>query len=292
MLIVNNRFNNLCSIFNETKDSDSFEKKCARYLRKQFPNHKFTVKGGNNKMFSDILVDDSFYIECKMTERNHKSVGVQSTGFGIELVEDGDKRLFECSDTVGDSESAKTLIDYINSNIDKFSKLVSQHTSKIPIEVDQSVSSDWIHNFYLNKNVKYFMAFRNGKFSIFKNTIENLLKYFNITAYARYYSNGTKNVPNSQRDIAIDFIKSNCKVDSVTQDDKKTIVKLKSTPENLYYDISDDLRIFLSDKNMPDNEYRVMKVSKIGSPRILFYLNIKSDQDSKDFYEFKSFIDK
>ena len=98
MLIISERYNSIQSLackckFYETKDSDNFEKSCARYLRKQFPDHTFIVKGGNNKTISDILVDDKFYIECKMTESNNKSCVAQSTGFGIKLVDDGNGNL-------------------------------------------------------------------------------------------------------------------------------------------------------------------------------------------------------
>lgn len=292
MLFVNKKYeslNRILHIVNETKDSDSFESKCARYLRKQFPDHKFTVKGGNNKTVSDILVDDKFYIECKMTENGKKKVGAQSTGFGIKLVEDGDKKFFECSETADDSDAASQIMSYINDNFDSFVKLTEPHSSKIEFDLDASVFANWIHDYYVKKGVEFFITALNNEYSIFKNTPENLLKYFDINAFARYYSNGSKDLPLSQRDDVIAGLKKQCKISSVRFDDKQSIIKVNGEIENPYFDIG-DTKLYLSDKNQKPNEYRVMKVSGVGSPRILFSLHTKANQDVKDLEQFKKFL--
>lgn len=281
--------NRILHIVNETKDSDSFESKCARYLRKQFPDHKFTVKGGNNKTVSDILVDDKFYIECKMTENGKKKVGAQSTGFGIKLVEDGDKRFFECSETADDSDAASQIMSYINDNFDSFVKLTEPHSSKIEFNLDASVFANWIHDYYVKKGVEFFITALNNEYSIFKNTSENLLKYFDINAFARYYSNGSKDLPLSQRDDLIAGLKKQCKISSSRYDDKQSFVTIKGEIENPYFDIG-DTKIYLSDKDQKPNEYRVMKVSGVGSPRILFSLHTKANQDEKDLAQFEKFL--
>ena len=293
MLIISEHYANIDTLIHtnklyETKDSDSFEKKCARYLRKQYPNHKFDLKGGSNRMFSDILVDDSFYIECKMTENNNKKVGAQSTGFGIKL--NIDKHLFECSDTAENNEAAHEMLDYVNANFDTFSKLVNQHTSKIPFDMDQSVFASWISNYYKSKNVKYFISMYSGSYIIFENTPKNLLKYFDIVAFARYYANGTKNVPLSIRDSVLDYINKCLNVKSVRFDGLKTIITLKGIPDDKYIQVPDSIKVFLSDKGQKENEYRLMKVSSVGTPRILFGLSSKLEQDKKDLDKFEKFL--
>ena len=294
MLFINEKYtsiNRILHTVNETKDSDSFESKCARYLRKQFPDHKFTVKGGNNKMVSDILVDDKFYIECKMTENGKKKVGAQSTGFGIRLVEDGDKRFFECSETADDSDAASQIMSYINDNFDSFVKLTEPHSSKIEFDLDASVFANWIHDYYVKKGVEFFITALNNEYSIFKNTPDNLLKYFDINAFARYYSNGSKDLPLSQRDAVLKGLQAQCDISSVRFDDRHSIVTVKNPIEDPYFDIG-DTKIYLSDKNQKPNEYRVMKVSDVGSPRILFSLHTKANQDVKDLEQFKKFLSK
>lgn len=277
------------NIVNETKDSDKFESKCARYLRKQYPNHKFTVKGGNNKMFSDILVDDSFYIECKMTENGKKKVGAQSTGFGIKLVEDGNKKFFECSETADQNDAATKIMDYINNNLDSFIKLTEPHSSKIMFDLDTNVFAEWISSYYEKKNVQFFITLFNGDFAIFKNTPANLTKYFNIDAFARYYSDGTKDLPLSQREDLIAGLKKQCKLQSSRFDGNHSIITVNDPIEQPYFDVA-DTKLYLSDKNQKPNEYRVMKVSGVGSPRILFSLYTKIDQDKKDLDQFEKFL--
>lgn len=294
MLYIKNAYESLNkiltgNIINETKDSDRFEFKCARYLRKQFPDHKFTVKGGNNKTVSDILVDDKFYIECKMTENGKKKVGAQSTGFGIKLVEDGDKRFFECSETADQNDAASKIMSYINDNFDNFVKLTEPHSSKIMFDLDASVFAEWISDYYTKKGVEFFITALNNEYSIFKNTADNLLKYFDITAFARYYSNGSKDLPLSQRDDVIAGLKKQCKVSSFRYDDKQSFVTIKDEIESSYFDIG-DTKVYLSDKNQKPNEYRVMKVSCVGSPRILFSLHTKANQDEKDLAQFEKFL--
>lgn len=286
-----NKILNHSHIVNETKDSDRFESKCARYLRKQFPNHKFTVKGGNNKMTSDILVDDKFYIECKMTENGKKKVGAQSTGFGIKLVEDGDRKFFECSETADQNDAASKIMSYINDNFDSFVKLTEPHSSKIMFDLDQSVFAEWISDYYTKKNVEFFITAMNDEYSIFKNTAENLMKYFDIYAFARYYSNGSKDLPLGQREDLIAGLKKLCKVSSVTFNDRQSIIKVKDVIDQPYFDVN-DTKLYLSDKNQKPNEYRVMKISGIGSPRILFSLHTKSSQDAKDLSQFEKYLSK
>jgi hypothetical protein len=289
MLIINKTYNVIDSIINESFDSDEFEHKCAMYLRKQFPDHKFTVKGGNNRSVSDILVDDKFYIECKMTEHDNKICGVQSTGFGIKLNEDN--KVFECSDTADGNDTANKIMSYINTNIDSFVKLTEPHTSKVKIKLDQSVFADWINSYYKSKNVEFFMTFLNNEFSIFKNTSKNICKYFNIDAYARYYSSGSTDLPVIYRDDVAAELKNKLKPLSIKFDGKKMIIKLNKTIDNNYIDVG-DLKLFLSDKNQEPNEYRVMKLTCAGSPRIIFGMCAKANQDTKDLEQFKKFLSK
>lgn len=293
MLIINNSYqfsNKFLNNINESRDSDSFEKKCARYLRKCFPNHKFTVKGGNNKMFPDILVDDSFYIECKMTENGDKKNGAQSMAFGIQLVTNGRKSYFKSSDTALDIPETKEIMSYINKHIDQFAALTEPHTKTVNIELDKDTLARWLNKSYLSKNVQFFTTLYDGDFVIFKNTISNIKKYFNIILSARYYSNGSKNLPLYQRDEAIEAIKSIHHVKSVRLDDNKTFVTIKDEIESPYID-TDDFQIYLSRVD-GTNEYRVMKIPGLGSPRVLFTVHTIKPQDDKDFNKFVSYLNR
>ena len=293
MLVVSNKYESLnkvlnsADLINESAKTDRFESKCARYLRKQFPDHKFTVKGGSNNQVSDILVDDKFYIECKMTENGDSKAGAQSTGFGLKIADNK----FECSDTAEENESAIKMLDYINSNFDEFSKFNEPLSGNLDLDLDPSVFAEWISNYYSNKNAEFFMIQHNGNFAIFKNTLENLLKYFNIAATVRYYKYGTKNLPISQRDIALSALKKKYSISSVRYNNRECYVKTKDDIDSEYFDV-DDLHLYISSKNQKPGEYRIMKLSGIGTPRVLFSLHSKTDQDEADLKQFEDYINK
>jgi hypothetical protein len=295
MLIISNNHTGLNTLphvdklTNESKDSDSFEKKCARYLRKCFPNHKFTVKGGNNKMFPDILVDDSFYIECKMTENGDKKNGAQVTGFGIHLSEDSKKPHFECSDVALDIPETYDILSYINRHFNDYVAVINPSSKQTDIPLDKNILAKWIYKSYINKNVLFFATIYQGEIVILKNTVGNIKKYFDIILYARYYSNGSKNLPYYQQDDAIAAIKSLYHVKSVRCDGGKTYVVIPSNLDSQYIDVNKDLKIYLSATDNL-NEYRVMKITGIGSPRILFKLYSIAQQDKKDFDSLASYL--
>lgn len=288
MLFVNNKPYNVYKSLNESKDSDRFELKCTKYLRKLFPKHSFVVKGGNNKMFSDILVDDSFYIECKMTENGDKKNGAQSMAFGIQLVTDGKKSYFTKSEAALDIPETNAIMSYINRHIDQFAALTEPHTKTVNIELDKDTLARWLNKSYLSKNVQFFVTLYDGEFIIFQNTIPNIKKYFDIILSARYYSNGSKNLPLYQRDEAIEAIKSIYHIKSVRFDDNKTFVTIKDEIESPYID-TDDFQIYLSRVD-DTNEYRVMKIPGLGSPRVLFTVHTIKPQDKKDFDRFASYL--
>lgn len=292
MLIVNDSYKSLHTIINsinETLCSDRFESKCARYLRKNYPEHKFSVRGGNNNTVSDILVDDKFYIECKMTENGDSKSGAQSTGFGIKLVDENTNPHFECSDTAINNTAASKMLEYINSNLDQFIKITKPHSSTSDLNVDPSIFAEWISNYYSNKNVLFFIVPFNNELAIFKNTPANLLKYFNISATARYYSNGSKNLPICQRENVIAALKKVFADLDVYYDNNHTIIKTSSEIDSPYFD-APGIKVYLSTKHQKPNEYRLMKLPGLGSPRILFSLYSKRGPDSCDISEFERYI--
>lgn len=289
MLIVNEKYTSLFNIMNESHDSDKFESKCIRYLRKQFPDHKFKLKGGNNNQRSDILVDDKFYIECKMTENGKKKDGSQTTGFGIKLI---DNNRFTYIDESINNESANEILNYINNRVDDCKKFLQPHTGSLDFDLDPIIFARWINNYYLNKNVLFFITVYNKKLVLFKNTIENLLKYFNISCSLRYYKYGTKDLPISKKDIVINALKDKYKKISFNDQGNYLYVCINEDINSQYINIEDNFTIYLSNKNQKEHNYKIMKLSDKSAPRVIFKLHSKLDQDDKDFNEFKKILNK
>jgi len=289
MLFVNKKYeslNRIIHIVNETKDSDSFESRCARYLRKNYPSHKFELKGGRDNQVSDILVDDSFYIECKMTENGKLKNGSQSTGFGIKLV---DNDHFECSETAYDNEIASKIINYINRHFDEFYGLTQPLSGCVELPLDSQVSAEWINDYYKQKNVKFFITIFDGNLVIFKNTVRNLLKYFNISVFVRYCKYGTKRLPTYRREYALSELKNKLNIKSVEYKDKHTIISTDDELESKYFN-TPEINLYLSDDGQPSGHYRVMRLSRLGSPRVVFSINSILDQDESDLNQFEKYL--
>lgn len=291
MLIINDSYtqlNNIFKITNETSSSDKFEQRCVRYLRNKYPKHIFSLKGGRNNTSSDILVDDEFFIECKMMENGNKRNGAQSTGFGIRLSDDKSK--FLCSSTVENNEYADEIIKYINKNFSKFKNLTNSNSGTEEILLDQSVFAKYIHNYYVDKNVMFFMTSYYRDLIIFKNTVSNLIKYFNIVASVRFLKNGTKDLPKNARDIAADVLKKKFNAKAINFTDKMMTVKISSPIINPYIELDDKTTVYLSKIEDTKNEYRIMKVLTIGSPRVSFNILTIRDQDPKDIKIFEDYM--
>lgn len=293
MLIINDNYNSLYTLnaINESSAaSDKFERKCIRYLKKKYPNHSFSLKGRDNKTTSDILVDDKFYIECKMTESTASSKkGAQATGFGLRLSDD--KKSFCVSDTAVNNKSAAEMIKYINKHFEEFNKLTKPNTGTVSINIDQKTFAEWISLYYKQKGSKFFIINYNGNLILFKNSVKNLLKYFDIFASARYYSNGSKNLPVKHRDSVLAVLNNKYNISNVTTDDIKTYIKTDDIIENPYLEL-ENITAYLSDYKQTPGTYRLMRSTGIGCVRVLFDLKAKTDQDIRDVEIFENYLNK
>jgi hypothetical protein len=291
MLFLNEDYISLNKLTNESVASDKFEAKCVRYLKKNYPNHSFVLKGGNNSTESDILVDNKFYIECKMTENGKKKDGAQSSGFSLSLNSEGTRFEYSKKDKSGLTNSAKQIVKYINKNFDSFKDLVNRNSKTKDIDLDKRVFSNYINEYYKEKNVKYFMSLHEGKIILFKNTPSMIEKYFDICATVRYLSDGTRYLPKKIRDSVIKFLKSKYKIKNVDFNDLNTIISTDEPILEPYVDY-EDCSLYISNYRMPDNEYKVMKLTGNGAPRVIFNLTTKRDQDIRDVESFEKYINK
>ena len=288
MLIVNYKYESLDRLLrmtNETVNSDRFESKCVRYLRKNYPNHTFTLRGGSNNQVSDILVDDKFYIECKMAESGDSKMGAQSTGFGLKLVDS----CFECSDTAANNDAALKMLDYINNNFSDFSKFTEPLSGNLDLNLEPLIFAEWISKYYTNKGVLFFITCYNNEYVIFENTPANLIKYFNIAATVRYYKYGTKNLPISQRESTLAALKQKYNISSVEFNGRRATIKTDDVIESPYFD-TPDIHLYISNKNQKPGCYRLMKLSSIGTPRVLFSLHSILPQDANDLSQFENYL--
>lgn len=222
-----------------------------------------------------------------MMENKIKKNGAQSTGFGIKL--DDKENKFIASDSVENDENAAKIVKYINKNFNDFKEINKSNSGTRDIDLDNNVFASYIHNYYSKKNVMFFITSYDDKLVIFKNTPSNLLKYFNIITSVRFFKNGTRDIPANIREKVINLLKKKYNATSERVDKKKTIIKIRSEIKEPYIDV-DDTTIYLSKISDSSNEYRIMKVSDIGSPRVIFKIISKREQDQKDLQQFEDFI--
>lgn len=292
MLLINEIYKSISEInnINESKDSDKFEQKCARWLRKQFPGHKFSVKGGSSKFVSDILVDDKFYIECKMSEnaKTGKHDGSQASGFTLQLLDEDGKKSFTVKEQIKENKYTSEIIDYLNANFEEYSKFDAPNTKNLDLSLDKKVLAKWVSEHYKKKGAEFFITAKDSQFSIFKNTPQKILKYFDIHATVRHYKTGTKDLQPDKRDSVLSELNKLYKINSVKYKDKQMLVTIKDNIESQYIDLS-ECKIYLSNKNQKPCVYRIMYLHNTGAPRVTFHINTISDQDEKDIEAFKNF---
>lgn len=290
MLIINNSYTPLKMVLNESEKSDDFEKKCYNYLKATYSDRDFKLFGSNNNTVSDILVDNSFYIECKMSDASLGN-GAQSTGFSLALVEDENgNNEFVCSkQNYVKSKAMDEIISYINNNIDEFMELINPNSGTRDIFLSKDVFAKYISDYYNDKNVKFFMTSKDDKFIIFKNTPKKLSQYFDISACVRFFGYGTKDLPKGIRDDVISFLNSKYKVKSVRYDGPRTYVKIKNQLPSTHITYK-DIGLFISNKDgrSLEGEYRVMKSTGRGAPRVMFKLKTIKNQSSSDLKSFES----
>lgn len=290
MLIINNSYTPLKTVLNESEKSDDFEKKCYDYLKATYSDRDFKLFGSNNNTVSDILVDDSFYIECKMSDASMGN-GAQATGFTLALTEDenGNNKFICSKQSYVKSKVTDKIINYINKNIDEFIELINPNSGTRNILLDKDVFAKCISDYYNGINVKFFMTSKDEKFIIFENTPKKLLYYFDISACARFFGYGTKDLPKGIRDDVIKFLNSKYEVTSVKYDDNITLIKIKDQLSSRYIKYK-DTTIFLSSKynGLSKGEYRVMKSKGKGAPRVMFKLKTINDQSPSDLELFEN----
>jgi hypothetical protein len=223
-----------------------------------------------------------------MTENGKKRDGAQITCFNL-LLDKENKFEIANRDKSDLVESSSNIIEYINSNFDSFSKLVNQNSKVVNVDLDKRVLSNYIHEFYDKKNVKFFITTFENKLVLFRNAPAKIEKYFDISASVRYVSNGTRNLPKNMRDSVSDFLKKRYKLKDIHYDGAHTIITSADPIEEKYIDFNDS-HLYISDYNLDENAYRVMKLADKGSPRVLLKVKTKRNQDASDLESFEKYI--
>lgn len=253
------------------KTWEKFEIECFEFLEKKYGKY-FEYKGKSDSTVPDFLFFKdglNFYIEAKMPN-------AQSGQFVVFPIDT--KKVFKYSEKNKSPHNIYTekILGYMSQNFDNFT---DPNKTVKEIDIDSQVLSSWIINYYKNKGVKFVISIYEESFIIFK--IEDLNKFFNITANYRFKKSGSSEVAKKNiDDLSLALDTAGIAEYEINYDDKN---KLR---------LSTDLDIDLNKKTLPGNsrkyyirehqgDYKVTQLSNTNNGNVIFSINLKDNIPSK-----------
>ena len=243
-----------------------FEIQCTNHLNNKFGKYAtFYHQGGSNSTVPDILVETikgkSFYIEAKHSP-------AQCGQFV--LLPNVKTKTFEYSKLNVNpiNKHAKIIMEYMNNNFNVFKEAgTAGKYIDIPNGID--IFSDWIIQTYKDKKAYYFIT---NNYTIFP--IEQLKKYFNVTAKYRIKRSGSSNVGKRRFDSVMEYISTQDYVitDSLFMGDKLYVY----SPQQLHeqrFTICEDEFMF----SIREDKYELRKLSKTYNANVIFSIEQKEN---------------
>ncbi len=256
---------------------EEFEIKCYEFLKEKYGNNiiVFNLEGGMDSTKSDIVVkiknSTRFYIEAKDTN-------AQSGQFVLVPNETNRTFIFSSKNKSQENEMTKMIIDYMNSDFDKFS---NAGTAGKILDIEPSIFSEWIINHYTDKNVRYFISYLNDFVII---PIRKFSEYFEVSSTYRVKKSGSAKP--SQKDVStiIKKIKEKYSLASFSSIDERQFVEIKESIVDKKYIIG-DYTYYLSEKK--PHFYEIRKLSNTNNMNVIFSIKLIKSQDISDLKEFE-----
>jgi hypothetical protein len=239
----------------------------------------FEQRGKRNSRESDIAVNHGkkvlFLIESKLSP--------SQAGQFVILLNGGKYQLSNLNHS-NNNEFSKTIVDYINSNINYFEEC---GTTGKEITLPKEILGKWIKSHYSNKDVRFFIT--SDSHSNFKKNFIRLIPFdkfedsFQISAILRRKRSGTQKIPLSDFPIVKKELQKKFGEELVLT--KKGIVNLSN--------------LNLKDKYLGKNyylsklkadDYQVRKRSSVNNPNVIFSLKYIGIRDTGDFSNLKNTI--
>lgn len=223
-------------------DWEKFEIESCHYLNRVFSHLPVSFKreGGKNSGSSDINVYNDrkflFSVEAKYSP-------CQSGQFV--LVEDNGIYSLSNDSKFENNKYTQVIINFLNENKDIYSP---KGQKSISIDFDQDVFAQWIIEHYKSKNSDFVITstLLNGFKAIIP--IDDIRKYFDVSAVIRRKRSGTNNVPQYRIESCINELKEyldtlGLEISEITRS-KKTLVQFNK-----------DVNLKISERYFGDNFY-------------------------------------
>jgi len=255
------------------KKWEEFEKKILDYLKLNYEksNIKFYAKGGSDSTIPDIKVSikdkKDFFLEAKMSN-------AQSGQFV--LLKTDSQFIYSDKNKSENNQFTDKILNYINENFETFKSVKSRG---IDIKLPNTLFSDWIINYYKNKNVQFVVTEFNNELIIFP--IEKFNDYFEVKAVLRRKKSGSSNLPKKD----LENIKSFFYDDKIIQENKSFFLLSEKRNNKEKFSISNaNYQLSLTTKN----KYKIRKLGKTNNPNIIFSVKCIKGQDLKDLAFFEN----
>ncbi|WP_306010525.1 hypothetical protein [Bacillus sp. MMSF_3328] len=265
---------------------EEFELEACEYLNNEIVNStiEFRQTGGKNSLTSDIKVFKNninlFSIEAKLSPS-------QSGQFVI-LEDNG---VYFLSDAGRFSNKyTQAIIDHLNANNNEYSPQGQKATN---IKIDENLMVDWVIEHYKNKDSHFVITSTElgGYKAIFP--IEDIKKYFHVTAVVRRKRSGTRSVPRSKMEDCVQELHAHARNLGLTVTDfKKGDKPFVAFSENLEIDKKGRYfgkQYYLSPE---DGGYNVKVRASTNNINVIFSLHYKGPKSNFGKEELENFINK
>lgn len=256
-----------------------FENNCYEYLKKKyttFSNITFKQDGGSDSTVPDIAVmkngEIKYYIETKMSN-------AQSGQFV--LLPDEEKQIFIFSPRNKSKSNSLTdiIIEYMNNDFENFN---TAGTAGKSLDIDSSIFSQWIIEYYAKKNVKYFMT-EGLDYIVFP--IQQFGKYFDITAKYRIKKSGSSEPAKKDIPTILEILEQKYEITKSRIQGKKLFVLGNENISKVKFERG---KYTYSLVPKSENEFEVRKLSNTYNMNVIFSISLKKEQDKTDLKIFES----
>ena len=264
------------------KSWEALEIKCYEYLVKTYEkgNLKFCHQGGVDSTRSDIAVlkegKTDFFIEVKSP--------VAQAGQFVVIPHDNTERfIFSSKNHSNPNEWTDKMIKHMNRSFQKFK---NEGTAGVALDMNPSVFSQWIVNYYEEQNIKYIMTLE-GKNNYIIFPTRKLANYFDISAKYRVKKSGSRQPAKKDTERIKQEIKNLYSSVIFINEDNGLFVKSINPIKNPTFSL-DKYTYYLS----PQSEcvYEVRRLSNTHNSNVIFSIRLKKEQDPCDLLEFESDI--
>lgn len=257
---------------------EKFETDSTDYLNQVFGEHaRFDCRGGSDSTVSDIEVmtisGKRFYIEAKHCPAQ--------CGQFVLLPNVGEGR-FEYSrqNATSLNSYSKAIMEYMNRFFDEY-KEAGTVGKVIEMENGPHIFASWIIKAYKDKGAEFIIT--NGNLIL---PVDDLLKYFNVSAKYRVKRSGSSSVGTGRLAAVSEYLEGHFDLTSIQKSGDKLFITSDSYLHNRRFVIA-GIEYMISRR---DQSYEIRRLSNTFNANVIFSIDLKDGVRGLTYEEFASFL--